>query len=210
MNNKQENNVYIRPVINDLDKKRLGRYFGMSLSSPGLPQQIKNIFFLYYAPLPNETWAINNRKESAFFGLTFCCHFDIDIRNLNNNTVRFEDVLYYFYSGKTKNAIINKVSCPDKVEALFRSNMTQTYEYVELIGRILKRADMARTANSLAAPYNKIANINVYALMKDVEGLADITKSGNILNRWANTMMKITVQNETDEVQNEADAMYDI
>ena len=51
----------LRTRVDPLHKKRLSKFFGMSLSNPSLPENIKNLFWMYYIPEEKETFASSYR-----------------------------------------------------------------------------------------------------------------------------------------------------
>lgn len=160
----------LRTNIQPLHAKKLSKYFGMSLSNPSLPESIKNLFWMYYMPSKKETFAINNRKEAAFFGLTLMCCMG-DFRLYCDDT--FESRLWLLMKDSTE-------SDKRKINSIFGSNITQTSEYVELLGRVLRKE----------SNLSKISGINIGKLMEDLINLGNIYKSYQVKQRWASKIYK--------------------
>ena len=160
----------LRTRVDPLHKKRLSKFFGMSLSNPSLPENIKNLFWMYYIPEEKETFAMNNRKEAAFFGLTLMCAMD-NMSLYSEDT--FESRLWMLENDATES---NK----RRINAIFMSNITQTSEYIELLGRVLRKPDNL----------SKIQGVNIDKLMQDLIGLGNIYQSSKIKQKWASKIYK--------------------
>lgn len=161
---------YFKIVKDPLDRKRLSKYFGMSLSNPGLPEQIKNIFWMYYIPEEGETWAMNTRKEAAFFGVTLLCAAD---RHEIFSDISFEQMLPELMSKGTESA-------QRKLKSLFMSNMSRTVEFVETLGRVLRRDEMMAI----------VEDVNIERLVTDLIQIENAYKSPYVKQRWASNLYR--------------------
>jgi hypothetical protein len=142
----------------------------MSISNPSLPDAIKNIFWMYYIPEEKEIYAMNNRKEAAFFGLTLMCALD-DLRMYGEDT--FESRLWLLMKYGTDGD-------KRKINSLFMSNMTLTSEYVEILGRVLRKD----------TNLEHIRGINIEKLISDLAELGNIYHSSRIKYKWASQIYK--------------------
>lgn len=156
--------------ISPIHKKRFGKFLGMSLSNPSMPEQIKNMFWMYYIPTENETYALNDRKEAAFFGLTLMCALD-DLDTCYDDA--FESRLWLLI--KNGSEVDNR-----RINSLFMSNMTTTSEYIETIGRVLKKEDNLKI----------VKGININNFISDLIGLGNVYQATKIKYRWASKIYK--------------------
>lgn len=161
---------FIRTNVIPLHKKRLGKYLGMSISNPSLPESIKSIFWMYYIPDDQETYVINNRKEAAFFGLTLMCALD-DLRMFGEDS--FESRLWLLIKDATD-------ADKRKIDSMFMSNMTMTSEYVETLGRVLRKE----------SNLEHMRGINIEKLIFDLIGLGNVYQSAKVKYKWASKIYK--------------------